>query len=131
MRMLITGGTGFIGTRLALESQRRGHRVRVFGQANTDAEASNLRELEARGVEVACGSVTDGEGLARAVAGTDVVFHLAAAQHEMNVPDAHFWDVNLGGTRNLLQASLRAGVRRRSEERRVGKECRSGWAAYR
>jgi nucleoside-diphosphate-sugar epimerase len=112
MQVLITGGTGFIGTRLALESLRRGHRVRVLGQRNTDTEAGNIRELEAQGVEVIRGSVTDPDLVAQAIGGSEIVFHLAAAQHEMNVPDRHFWNVNVDGTRNLLEASLRSGVRR-------------------
>jgi nucleoside-diphosphate-sugar epimerase len=39
------------------------------------------------------------------------VFHLAAAQHEANVPDQHFWNVNVEGTRNMADASVEAGVR--------------------
>jgi len=44
--------------------------------------------------------------------GFEVVFHLAAAQHEMNVPDQKFWDVNVKGTKNILEASAKAGIRR-------------------
>jgi len=57
-------------------------------------------------------SVTDGAALARAMEGVDLVFHLAAAQHEMHVPDAHFRTVNVEGTRNVLESALRQGVRR-------------------
>jgi nucleoside-diphosphate-sugar epimerase len=42
----------------------------------------------------------------------DVVFHLAAAQHESNVPDQYFWDVNVTGTKNLLDVCLAAHVER-------------------
>ena len=41
MNVLITGGTGFIGSRLALECLNRGHAVKVLGQENTPAESSN------------------------------------------------------------------------------------------
>jgi nucleoside-diphosphate-sugar epimerase len=110
--VLITGGTGFIGSRLALKCLGEGERVRVFGQTNTEAEARNKAAIEARGIEFAVGSVTDRKSVGQAMAGIDVVYHLAAAQHEMNVPDQHFWDVNVEGTRNVLDASLEAGVKR-------------------
>ena len=110
--ILITGGTGFIGSRLALRCLADGNRVAVFGQTNTPAEEQNRREIEGRGAAVIHGSVTD-QGLVRtAVQGVDVVYHLAAAQHEANIPDRIFHDVNVTGTENLLQASMAAGVRR-------------------
>jgi dihydroflavonol-4-reductase len=108
----ITGGTGFIGSRLAQHCASAGHSVRVLGQANTEAESGNIRALERQGIPTVLGSVTDAEVVARVVAGSDVVFHLAAAQHEMNVPDQRFWDVNVLGTRVVLEAAERADVRR-------------------
>jgi len=112
MRILITGGTGFIGSRLALRCLERGHRVRLLGQENTEAETENAREAAGAGAEVVLGSILDAPVVRDAVSGNDVVFHLAAAQHEANVPDAHFHAVNVEGTHNLLDATLAAGVRR-------------------
>lgn len=112
VRILITGGTGFIGSRLALRCGALGHAVRVLALENTDAESSNRDELEAAGIELQLGSVTDSEVVRRATDGVDVVFHLAATQHEMNVPDEKFRKVNVGGTRHVLEAAAAAGVRR-------------------
>ncbi len=112
IRVTITGGTGFIGSRLALRGWQRGWQVRVLGQENTPAERENRQLLEACGVEVICGSVTERDSVVRAVQGAEVVYHLAAAQHEAKAPDAHFWHVNVHGTRTVLEASLQAGVRR-------------------
>jgi nucleoside-diphosphate-sugar epimerase len=112
MRILITGGTGFIGSRLALDRLEKGDFVRVLGQVNTDAEAENRRLIESKGARVVLGSVTEREKLAEAAKDIDTVFHLAAAQHEANVPDQRFWDVNVTGTKNLLAASVQAGVKR-------------------
>lgn len=112
MNIFITGGTGFIGSRLAMKCIERGHAVIVLGQENNPAEASNRILVEKEGAKVILGSVTDKELLSRALMGMDIVFHLAAAQHEVNVPDQRYWDVNVKGTINLLEASAKAEVRR-------------------
>jgi nucleoside-diphosphate-sugar epimerase len=112
MRVLITGGTGFIGSRLALASLESGESVRVLGQANNAWEVQNVEILKSRGVEVVLASVTEKGSLAPALASRDVVYHLAAAQHEANISDQVFHDVNVTGTRNLLEASVEAGIGR-------------------
>jgi dihydroflavonol-4-reductase len=112
MEVLITGGTGFIGSRLALQCLEKGYAVRVLGQENTAAEAENKRLLEGKGAQVTVASVTQREDLCEALRGVDLVFHLAAAQHEANVPDRRFWEVNVTGTKNILEASVHARVKR-------------------
>ncbi|TNG01454.1 MAG: NAD(P)-dependent oxidoreductase [Gammaproteobacteria bacterium] len=112
MKITITGGTGFIGSRLALRSREMGHDVTILGQVNTPAEEDNLNELKAGNIRVLIGAVTDREKTQEAVADADIVFHLAAAQHEANVPDQHFRDVNVEGTRQLIEASIESGVKR-------------------
>ena len=112
VNMLITGGTGFIGSRLALECLKRGHSVKVLGQENNTAESFNRKMVEDRGGQVILESITDVRGFSEIFQGIEVVFHLAATQHEMNVPDQKFWDVNVTGTKNILEASVRAGVKR-------------------
>jgi nucleoside-diphosphate-sugar epimerase len=112
MRVLITGGTGFIGSRLALACLRTGFGVTVLGQENSIAEARNRELIEFRGAHFVSASVTDKDHVSHALLGVDCVYHLAAAQHEANVSDRKFWEVNVEGTRNLLEASTSAGVRR-------------------
>ena len=112
MRILITGGTGFIGARLALYALRAGQKVRVVGLTNTPAEQENRALLEKEGAEVMLGSVTDAQLGAAATHNVEQVYHLAAAQHEVGVPDSHFWNVNVEGTRRLMQAAADAGVAR-------------------
>ncbi|MGA8262084.1 MAG: NAD-dependent epimerase/dehydratase family protein [Arenicellales bacterium] len=111
-RALITGGTGFIGSRLALHCRNAGQDVLVLGQANTAAEEDNRNLLVREGIEVDLVSMADRDRLADRVKGRDVVYHLAAAQHEANVPDQHFRDVNVEGTRRLLDVCVESGVRR-------------------
>jgi nucleoside-diphosphate-sugar epimerase len=110
MTVLITGGTGFIGSRLALRCLDSGERVRVLALVNDAVQEQNRALIEARGGEIAVGSITDRAAVQDAVAGARSVFHLAAAQHEMNVPDEHFWDINVEGTRTLLEAAAAANV---------------------
>jgi nucleoside-diphosphate-sugar epimerase len=97
---------------LALDCLSKGHSVLVVGQENNSAEARNSQLLKSRGAEVVISSVTDRKEIFRATRDTDLVFHLAAAQHEANVPDQRFWDVNVTGTRNVLEASKNSGVKR-------------------
>lgn len=112
MKLLITGGTGFIGSRLALEARSRSLEVTVTGQVKTSAERARHAELLARGVQIDEGPLQDPAYAHSVVQGCDAVIHLAAAQHEANVPDAYFETVNVIGTRKLLEASRDAGVQR-------------------
>ena len=112
MRVLITGGTGFIGSRLAKSELERGNQVTVFGQTNTPAEKENIQKLQADGIIFVNGSVTDRETVFSVIQGHDIVFHRAAAQHEANVPDKYFYDVNVEGTRNVIDACIDSGVKR-------------------
>jgi nucleoside-diphosphate-sugar epimerase len=112
MKMLITGGTGFIGSRLALAARTEGHQIVVAGQLNSDAERARAKELAAAGVHIVQGPLQDAAYARRIAEGCEVVIHLAAAQHEANVADAYFFDVNVNGTKTLLDACKTAGVKR-------------------
>ncbi len=112
MKLLVTGGTGFIGSHLAEDAARHGAEVVVLGLADRPEEQANVRRLESLGVRVVAGSVTDAELCVRAMGGVTHVYHLAVAMREAGVSDAYFEEINLGGTRRLLEASRDQGVRR-------------------
>ena len=112
MRLLVTGGTGFIGSHLAEEGRRRGAEVVVLGLTDRPEERANVELLRRQGVEVVPGSITDEALCRRAVRGATHVFHLAVAMREGGKSDAFFEAVNLDGTRGLLEAAAAEGVRR-------------------
>jgi dihydroflavonol-4-reductase len=97
---------------LALRCLERGHDVTVLSGGGNAARAAIGKLIEAHGGRVVRGSVTDRDDVFHVAQGMDVVYHLAAAQHEADVPDRFFWDVNVTGTEHVLEASRRAGVRR-------------------
>jgi nucleoside-diphosphate-sugar epimerase len=108
MRILVTGGTGFTGKALVQRLLALGHEV----VALDSKEGLKTQELRDGGAEVVLGSVTDKDLVRRAMRGVEVVHHLAAAFREMNVPDTFYQEVNVGGTRNVLEAALAEGVRK-------------------
>jgi dihydroflavonol-4-reductase len=112
MRLLVTGGTGFIGSHLAAEGRRRGAEVVVLGLTDRPEEQANAELLTRMGVKVIPGSITDAELCRRAAAGATHVFHLAVAMREGGKSDEFFESINLDGTRHLLEAATAGGVER-------------------
>lgn len=112
MKVLITGGTGFLGSNLALHYARQGNEVVVLSIEATPAERENAEDLRSAGVTLVTGSVTDRDAVAASSKGAAIVHHIAAAMREANVPDRHFWEVNVEATRHLLEVSRAQGVRR-------------------
>jgi nucleoside-diphosphate-sugar epimerase len=102
MKALVTGGTGFTGSHLVRRLLDEGHEVCVLD----NQRGLFYDELSRRGAKIVLGTITDSAVTDAAVGDCEVVFHLAAAFRQLNVPDRHYWDVNVEGTRNLLQAAL-------------------------
>jgi nucleoside-diphosphate-sugar epimerase len=108
MKILVTGGTGFTGKALVRRLIEDGHTVVALDYK----EGIKTDELRRMGAEVIIGSVTDREAVKRAIAGAEVVHHLAAAFRELDVPEKHYHDVNVGGTRIVLEEAFREGVKK-------------------
>jgi nucleoside-diphosphate-sugar epimerase len=81
MKILITGGTGFIGSRLALRYLHGGDAVRVFGQVNNTAEEENQQPLASKGAELIEGSVADKAAVKKATRMASVLF---STSHRLN-----------------------------------------------
>jgi dihydroflavonol-4-reductase len=112
MKLLVTGGTGFIGSHLAEAGRRQGADVVVLGLTDRPEEQANAALLSRMGVEVLPGSITDAELCRRAAKGATHIFHLAVAMREGGKSDEFFESINLDGTRHLLEAASRQRVER-------------------
>src|SRR4051794_27601332 len=116
MHILITGGAGFIGSHVADELLRRGHRVRALDSLSPQVHGDGVRRPAYLhdDVELLQGDVRDADAVRRALAGVDAVYHFAAAvgvgqsMYEID----HYTSVNNGGTAVLLQALIDRPVQR-------------------
>lgn len=108
MRILVTGGTGFTGSHLTRRLLQKGHRVVVLDMQ----PGLFFDELRALGAEIHLGTVTDRTLVDQVIRDCEVVHHVAAAFRQVNLPNKRYWDVNVEGTRLLLAAALRHGVRK-------------------
>lgn len=107
MKALVTGASGFTGGYMVRNLLEHGVNVRVLVRSQ-----SNIKMLKPLPVEFSIGDIEDKAAVREAVKDVDVVYHIAALFRAANVPDSAYWNVNVTGTENLLQASLAAGVKR-------------------
>jgi nucleoside-diphosphate-sugar epimerase len=105
-RAFVTGGSGFIGG--ALIERLRSEGVEVRALARSERSAERVREL---GAEAVSGDLDDRESLRAGAEGCEVAFHAAAKVEDWGDP-AEFERLNVGGTRNAIDACRDAGVRR-------------------
>ena len=101
MKVLVTGAAGRMGAHLTRRLVAAGHEVRAFvlpGDPNNQA-------IDGSGVEVVPGRLEDVDSVEQAVAGVDAIAALAGALTSRLASDRQFFDVNLGGTFNLLMAA--------------------------
>jgi len=105
VKVLLTGGTGFLGKNVAHRLAAAGHRLRFL------VRPGSVREGLPEGAEFAPGDVTDQDSVRRAAEGCQGVMHMAALV-KMWVPDRDRFDaVNLGGLLNALAAAREQGAR--------------------
>ena len=104
---LITGATGHLGNVLIRQLLERGQKVRAFVLPN-----DNLTPIQGQDVEIFYGNVLDPASIESALQGVDVAYHLAAMITIMPGKNEKVQRVNVEGTRNMLAAVKKAGVRR-------------------
>ncbi len=112
MRVLVTGGAGFIGSHLAEALAARGDEVTVLDDLSTGRE-ENLRGLSAApGFRFSRGDVCDPAAVARAAEGCGAVYHLAAAVGVRLIVEqpVRSIEVNIHGTETVLRAAAERGL---------------------
>jgi UDP-glucose 4-epimerase len=110
MKIMVTGGTGFIGAALVKKLRAQGHEVRVFDNDSRGRAAKLLGDE----VEIVRGDVRNLEQVRKACSGVEVVYHLAyinGTRYFYEIPD-QVLDVAVRGTLNVFDAASDAGVRR-------------------
>jgi 2-alkyl-3-oxoalkanoate reductase len=108
MRVLVTGGTGFVGSHLVRRLLARGHEV-----VSLDKNPGLFDdELRSGGAKLTTGSVTSADDVNCAIAGCELVYHLASPFGDILQPDAAYWDIEVNGTRNVIEAAMRHQIRR-------------------
>jgi dihydroflavonol-4-reductase len=106
MLVFVTGATGFLGSHVAHALAEQGADLRLLVRST-----SNLKNLEGLRAETATGDLRDSASLEKAIAGCEVVFHVAA-DYRLWVPDpAEMYRSNVEGTRAILEAARKNGVR--------------------
>lgn len=107
MPILVTGGSGFIGSQLVGSLLKDGESVRVLTRDPVRARLTLPPE-----VELETGDLTDPAALRRAVRGCRLVYHVAGSFRDNGIPDQRHFAVHVEGTRHLLEASRAEGVER-------------------
>ncbi len=107
MKTLVTGASGFIGSRLVKRLLQTGAQVKVLVR-----KESNLENLQGLSIELAYGDLRDYETLRSALEGCEALFHVAA-DYRLWVPNPdQLYKTNVEGTVNIMRASLEEGVKR-------------------
>ena len=109
MKAFVTGGTGFIGSRVVRRLRERGDEVVAL--VRSPDKATELSEL---GCELVEGDLSSEQAIRDGVRGCDAVFHIAAV-YKVGIPASEreaMRDANVGGTERVLDAAIEAGVQR-------------------
>jgi dihydroflavonol-4-reductase len=105
MRALVTGATGFVGGAVARALVRTGVDVRVVVRPESD-----LHNLEGLAVERIVGDLRDPASLRKSLIGCQQLYHVAAHYALWAKDPKIFYDINVTGTRNLLEAAYTVGI---------------------
>jgi GlcNAc-P-P-Und epimerase len=102
MNILVTGGSGFIGTNLVTDLLKEGHKVTIYDKLKSETYPGFCIVADIR----------DKEQLSRSMRGIDAVYHLAAEHRDDVHPSSLYYEVNVGGAENMVYALKKNGVSR-------------------
>ena len=101
MKILVIGGSGFIGTHLIRELNQQGHEVKIFDINPSPAFPEQIR----------IGDVRDIQALLESMQGIDIVYNLAAEHRDDVTPVSLYYDVNIKGVENIVEAAEKNKVK--------------------
>jgi len=107
MKVFVTGATGFIGASLVRVLLSEGYTVKTL--VRPDSDRRNLAGLD---LELCVGDLRDRESLLKGLEGCDTLFHAAADYRLWTRKPADMYEINVGGTRNILEAALKCSLSR-------------------
>jgi nucleoside-diphosphate-sugar epimerase len=107
MKALVSGANGFTGSHLTKLLLKKGYEIRGIVRKN-----ANLETIKNLPIEIYYADLATHNSFDDAMKDIDIVFHVGAAYRVEGVPEKYFWDVNLEGTRKLLEAAKKKGVKR-------------------
>jgi nucleoside-diphosphate-sugar epimerase len=100
MRIIVTGGSGFIGTRFVSELLKVGHCVTIFDK-NISFKYPDITIV---------GDIRDTDAVIKAASGHNAIYHLAAEHADDVRPESLYYDVNIGGAKNIIVAANKAAI---------------------
>lgn len=106
-KALVTGASGFTGSHLVKRLVSEGYEV--YALVRKESSLFRLKNVRCKFVY---GDIRDRKAIETAVKGKDIIFHLAAAWQNYDLTDRDFFDINVTGTRNLLDAALKSKVKK-------------------
>ncbi len=107
MKAFVTGATGFLGSHVARVLAEQGSELRLLVRPTSD-----LRNIDGLNADRVVGDLRDSASIAKALSGCDVVFHVAADYRLWVRDPSEMYRSNVEGTRSLLEAARKQGVRR-------------------
>ena len=107
MKIFLTGATGYIGNSLASELARQGVSVHALVRNVTQAKS-----VLPASINLIQGDITSADDVRHAMAGCTRVYHLAAYARLWSAKRKNFYDINVNGTRNVLDAALENGIQK-------------------
>jgi len=108
--ILVTGASGFIGSHLVEELLKKKEKIRVLVRG----DLGNLKELKEKlkKIEIVKGDLLNKEDIENATKDVEKIYHLAAISKPMNIPKQVYYDANVKGIKNLLEACKKNKVKK-------------------
>lgn len=110
--VFVTGANGFTGSALANALARRGHVVHALVRETSDLALLDQAFVDSGRILLHYGDVRDANSVEAAMRDASFVYHIAALYRVAKHPDQTYWDVNVDGTRHVLEAARKLGVKR-------------------